>query len=154
MTGQMTYSFIKAIIRNELMFNSYYLHNYCLTIMPYFNMVRKVKAAKKPALGEILLTAMAGGPCVQLSKRIWIRRNIKWGAEVLVGKKWLPKEEGYWEIWSRSLSSRQWLRDLVYYSPEKLGLDLRGWKTETMQLTWSEDGEGLLTTVTATKRWS
>lgn len=28
--------------------------------MPYFKMVRKVKAAKKPGLGEILLSAMAG----------------------------------------------------------------------------------------------
>lgn len=60
MTGQMTYSFTKAIIRNEVMFNCYYLHNYHLTIMPYFKMVRKVKAAKKPGLGEILLSAMAG----------------------------------------------------------------------------------------------
>lgn len=66
----MTYRFIKTIIRNELMFNCYYLHNYCLIIMPYFNMVRKVKSAKKPGLGEILLTAMAGGLCAQLSKRI------------------------------------------------------------------------------------
>lgn len=77
MTGQMTYSFIEAILRNEVMFNCYYLHNYCLTIMPYFKMVRKVKAAKKPGLGEILLPAMAGELCVQLPKRIRIRRKIK-----------------------------------------------------------------------------
>lgn len=47
MTGKITYSFIKAIIRNELMFNCYYLHNYHLRIGPFFKMVRKGKAAKK-----------------------------------------------------------------------------------------------------------
>lgn len=77
MTGQMTYSFIKAIIRNQIIFNCCYLHNYHLTIMPYFKTVRKVQAAKKPGLGEILLSSMAGGPWVQLPKRIRIRRKIK-----------------------------------------------------------------------------
>lgn len=86
MTGN-DIQFIKARIRNEVMFNCYYLHNYRLTIMPYFKMVRKAKAPKKPGLGEILLSAMAGGPCVQLPKRIRIRRKIKQGAEVLVGWK-------------------------------------------------------------------
>lgn len=57
----MTYSFIKAIIRNKLMFNCYYLHNYHLTIGPYFKMVRKVKSAKKRGIREILLSAVAGG---------------------------------------------------------------------------------------------
>lgn len=61
MTGQVAHSFIKAIIRNELMFNCHYLHNYHLTIGPYFKMVSKVKAVKKPGIREILLSAMPGG---------------------------------------------------------------------------------------------
>lgn len=96
MTGQITYSFIKAIIRHQIMFNCCYLHNYHLTIMPYFKMVRKVKALKKPGLGEILLSAMAGGPCVQLPKRIRIRRKIKRGAEVAVG--WKVAAKGKWGL--------------------------------------------------------
>jgi len=124
----MTYSFIKAINRNEVMFNCYYLHNYHLTIMPYFKMMRKAKAAKKPRLGEILLSAMAAGPCVQLPKRIRIRRNIKQGAEVLVGWKVADKRKrglpGNMIQPSGALSTTG-PRGLVYYSPGKLGLGLR-----------------------------
>lgn len=96
MTGQMAYSFIKAIIRNEQMFNCYYLHNYHLTTGPYFKMVRKVKAVKKPGIREILLLAMAGRHWYKIPKRLRIRQKIKWGAEVPVG--WKVAAEGSWGL--------------------------------------------------------
>lgn len=75
MTGKITYSFIKAIIRNELMFNCYYLHNYHLRIGPFFKMVRKGKAAKKLRIREILLSAVAGGHWYSLPKDLGLGKR-------------------------------------------------------------------------------
>lgn len=64
----MAYSFIKTLIRNELRFNCYYSHNYHLTVGPFFKMVKKVKAAKKHGMREILLSAMSGRCCYSFPK--------------------------------------------------------------------------------------
>lgn len=136
-------SFIKAVTRNEEIFNCYYLHSCHLIIIPYFKMVRNVKAAKKPGLAQILLSAMAVALCVQLPKRISIRRRIKWAAEVLVGWKVAAKEK--WGLPGNLIQqcfSQTVTEGPCLLHPGKLGLGLREWKRETMQLTWSEDGKG------------
>lgn len=99
MTGQMAYSFIKALIKNELRFNCYYLHNYHLTVGPYFKMVKKVKAAKKQNKRN-LTVSNSWGMLVQLPKRFRIRQNIKWGAEVPMG--WKVAAEGNWGLQGKS----------------------------------------------------
>lgn len=123
----MAYSFIKAIIRNELMFNCYYLHNYHLTTGPYFKMVRKVKAAKKPGIREILQSAVAGGHWYSIPKYLGLGKRESEELKFQQAGKWLLKEtEGYKE----NLSSRQWLKGLVYHSFPglRLELGLRGWE--------------------------
>lgn len=57
------------------MFNCYYLHNYHHTIEPYFKMVRKVKAAKKPGIRKILLSAVAGGHWYSFPKYLGLGRR-------------------------------------------------------------------------------
>lgn len=57
----------------------------CLILTIYITIALKLclkmegeaKADKKHGLGEILLSAMAVGPCAQLLKRVRIRRKIK-----------------------------------------------------------------------------
>lgn len=133
----MAYSFIKAIIRNELMFNCYYLHNYHLTTGPYFKMVRKVKADKKPGIREILQSAVAGGHWYSIPKYLGLGKRESEELKFQQAGKWLLKEtEGYKENLFQTVTGRPCL-------PQFPRIKIRIRVERMRKLPWSEDGKGV-----------